>query len=205
MAEAWTLKGELMLSCNCAVFCPCVVSLGQHPPTEGFCMGWMGVRIDTGKYGKTKLSGLNAGILVDIPGRMGRGNWTAALYIDDRADDAQAEALETILTGQAGGTTGLLRLLVGEYLGAQRVPITYETDGKTRRFAAGRKLSGSITPIAAQPEDKDVVITNSQYWMGKDIIVAASDKSRVRDFGRVWDFPGRSAELVKLNWSGDGK
>ena len=202
MADAWTLKGELMLSCNCAVFCPCVVSLGQHPPTEGFCMGWMGVRIDSGKYGKVKIGGLNAGVLVDIPGRMGRGNWTVALYIDERADDAQAEALEMILTGQAGGTTGLLTVLVGEYLGAQRVPITYETDGKTRRFKIPRKIDGALTPIASNPEGADVIIKNSQYWMGKDIVVAKSDKSKVRDFGRVWDFPDRSAELVKLNWSG---
>ena len=27
----WTLKGELILNCNCTVFCPCVVSLGKHP------------------------------------------------------------------------------------------------------------------------------------------------------------------------------
>ena len=27
----WTIKGELILNCNCTVFCPCVVSLGKHP------------------------------------------------------------------------------------------------------------------------------------------------------------------------------
>ena len=44
----WTLKGELVLSCNCTVFCPCVLSLGQHPPTEGYCQTWAGFRIDAG-------------------------------------------------------------------------------------------------------------------------------------------------------------
>ena len=29
-AEQWHIKGELALSCNCAVFCPCVLSLGQQ-------------------------------------------------------------------------------------------------------------------------------------------------------------------------------
>ena len=27
--EPWSLKGELTLSCNCEVFCPCVLSLGK--------------------------------------------------------------------------------------------------------------------------------------------------------------------------------
>ena len=33
----WAIKGELFLNCSCTVFCPCVVSLGKHPPTEGHC------------------------------------------------------------------------------------------------------------------------------------------------------------------------
>jgi hypothetical protein len=52
MAEVpeWKIKGELILNCNCTVFCPCVVSLGKHPPTEGYCQAWLGVRIDEGHY-----------------------------------------------------------------------------------------------------------------------------------------------------------
>jgi len=44
--KKWKIKGELILNCNCTVFCPCVVSLGKHPPTEGFCQAWAGIRID---------------------------------------------------------------------------------------------------------------------------------------------------------------
>ena len=37
----WAIKGELFLNCSCTVFCPCVVSLGAHPPTEVTVMrGW---------------------------------------------------------------------------------------------------------------------------------------------------------------------
>ena len=35
----WTIKGELILNCNCTVFCPCVVSLGQHP-RSAYCLSW---------------------------------------------------------------------------------------------------------------------------------------------------------------------
>ncbi|MDH3195053.1 MAG: DUF1326 domain-containing protein, partial [Hyphomicrobiales bacterium] len=91
--ETWTLKGELALSCNCTVFCPCVLSLGQHPPTEGYCQTWAGIRIEEGQYGDTDLSDLNLGLVMEIPGLMARGNWTAGVFIDDRASVYAVNAL----------------------------------------------------------------------------------------------------------------
>ena len=44
----WAIKGELFLNCSCTVFCPCVVSLGKHPPTEGDCKASMAIAIDAG-------------------------------------------------------------------------------------------------------------------------------------------------------------
>ena len=83
----WKVKGELILNCSCDVFCPCVVSLGAHPPTEGHCHAWMGIIIDEGHYEGESLSNLNVGLLVDIPGRMGEGNWKVAAYIDEKANE----------------------------------------------------------------------------------------------------------------------
>ena len=76
----WAMKGELVLSCNCTVFCPCVLSLGNHPPTEGYCQTWAGFRIDAGHFGEVDLSNLNLGLVMEIPGYMSRGNWTAGLF-----------------------------------------------------------------------------------------------------------------------------
>ena len=94
--DSWSMRGELVLSCNCTVFCPCVLSLGNRPPTEGYCRTWAGFR--------------------------------------DR--------------------------------------------------------------------ESDTVISNSEYWIAPEIIVAKSDKSRLRAFGRNWNFAGRSAEICKLDWRG---
>ena len=138
----WTIKGELILNCNCTVFCPCVVSLGKHPPTEGYCQAWVGVRIDEGQYGDESLSGLNVGLLMDIPGNMGRGNWKAAAFIDERATDGAYDAFVAVFSGAARGTTGLFSLLVGEFLGAERAPIEYKTVGATRHLSVGKKIKG---------------------------------------------------------------
>lgn len=198
----WALKGELILNCNCTVFCPCVVSLGKHPPTEGYCQAWLGVRIDEGHADDEDLSGLNVGMMIDIPGNMARGNWTAGAFIDDRASDAAYTALEEIFSGQRRGTTGLFTLLVSTFLGAERAPITYETEGAKRRLTVGKKIIGEVEPIQGGTPGDEVKVVNTQYWMGPDITIAQANKGRVRAFGRVWDFDGRSAEICQIDWKG---
>lgn len=198
--DSWTIEGELILNCNCTVFCPCVVSLGKHPPTEGYCQAWMGVRIDKGEFNGEDLSGLNVGMMLDIPGEMARGNWKAAAYIDERASDEAYEALIKIFSGAARGTTGLFSVLVGEFLGAERQPISYETEGKTRRLIVGKKIKGAVAPIEGNDPDSEVKVTNTGYWMGADVTVAMAQQGRVRDRGRVWDFDGRSAEICQISW-----
>ncbi|MEL6766163.1 MAG: DUF1326 domain-containing protein [Pseudomonadota bacterium] len=198
--DSWTIEGELILNCNCTVFCPCVVSLGKHPPTEGYCQAWMGVRIDKGEFNGEDLSGLNVGMMLDIPGEMARGNWKAAAYIDERASEEAYEGLIKIFSGAARGTTGLFSVLVGEFLGAERQPISYETEGKTRRLIVGKKIKGAVAPIEGNDPDSEVMVTNTGYWMGADVTVAMAQQGRVRDRGRVWDFDGRSAEICQINW-----
>jgi hypothetical protein len=199
---SWSIRGELILNCNCTVFCPCVISLGKHPPTEGVCQAWAGVRIDDGHYGAERLAGLNVALLLEIPGPMARGNWKAAAYVDERASDAAHQGLVEIFSGRAGGTTGLFSILVSEFLGAERAPVVYETEGKTRRLTVGKKIQGAVEPVAGARPGEDIVVSNSNYWMGPDVTVATATKGRVRAYGRVWDFDGRSAEICQIRWSG---
>lgn len=201
-AEAWHLKGELILSCNCTVFCPCVISLGLHPPTEGYCQTWAGIRIEDGRFGDVELSDINMGLVMEIPGLMSRGNWTAGVFIDERASIYAVKALTKIFSGRAGGTTGLLKILVGNFLGVQQVPIDYQIDGKTRRFTIPKIIEGVVTPVKGAEGGEDVVIKNSQYWIAPDITVCQAEKSKMRAFGRNWNFAGRSAELCALDWKG---
>jgi hypothetical protein len=200
VAETWTLRGELVLSCNCTIFCPCTLSLGKAPPTEGYCQTWAGIRIDEGRFDTVDLTGIKLGLIMEIPGLMSRGNWTAGLFVDDQAPIQAVKALTKIFTGRAGGSTHLLSILVGHFLGVHQAAITYEQRGETRVFAIDKIVDGVVTPIAGKESNQPVVIRNSEYWVASDIVVAKADKSRVRAFGRNWDFAGRSAEICKLDW-----
>lgn len=198
----WEINGELFLNCSCTVFCPCVVSLGAHPPTEGHCHAWMAIAIDDGHFEGESLAGLNVGLLVDIPGRMGEGNWKVAAYVDENASQKAYNGILKIFSGAAGGTTGLFTMLVSEIIGAERAPVEIIREGKIRSIAIGRKIQGEIEMIDGKSPDHPVMVSNSKYWMGPDIIAAVGKKSRVRDYGRVWDFGGKSAEICPIAWSG---
>ncbi|MCF7700800.1 DUF1326 domain-containing protein [Loktanella sp. M215] len=198
----WAIKGELFLNCSCTVFCPCVVSLGAYPPTEGYCHAWMAIAIDAGHYEGEDLAGLNVGLLVDIPGRMAEGNWKVAAYVDARATDKAYDGLLQIFSGQAGGTTGLFTMLVSEIIGAERETVEIVREGNKRSIVIGRKIQGAIEMMKGLDADHPVMVSNSKYWMGPDIIAAAGVKSKVRDYGRVWDFGGKSAEICPIDWKG---
>lgn len=198
----WKIKGELILNCSCDVFCPCVVSLGAHPPTEGHCHAWMGIAIDEGHYEGEVLDNLNVGLLVDIPGRMGEGNWKVAAYIDDGASEKAYKGLLSIFSGAAGGTTGLFTALVSEIIGAEKTSVEIIREGKNRILNIGRKIQGHVEMIEGHSLDEPVKIANTKYWMGPEVLVAKGKKSRVRDYGRVWDFDGKSAEICPIEWAG---
>lgn len=200
--ESWALQGEVVRSCNCAVFCPAALSLGQHVPPEGACLSWLGMRIDAGHFDDVDLSGLNLGLMLEAPGPVARGNWTVALFVDKHASIYAIKAFGKIFSGKADGPAALFSALTGRFLGIELAPIAYETEGRTRIFCIEEVVDGAVTPVAGRHKDRDTVISNSRYWIAPDIIVASADKSRFTAFGRDWDFAGRSAEICKLDWRG---
>lgn len=200
--KSWAMKGELVRSCNCTLFCPCVLSLGNHAPTEGACLSWAGIRVDAGYFGDVDLSGLNLGLVMDVPGYLSRGDWSVGLFVDARASIYAAKAFARIFSGKVGGPASVFSTHVSKFLGIEQVPIVYENQGNTRVFRIPQIIDGAVTPIRGKDPDRDTVISNSEYWIGPEIIVARSDRSHMRAFARNWDFDGRSAEICKLDWRG---
>ena len=103
MAEKWKISGTYFEACNCEVACPCVFT---NAPTEGDCQLLVGWHIEKGSLGQVALDGLNAALAVYSPGHMLQTKWQAALYLDEKANDAQKNALTQIFGGQVGGVIG---------------------------------------------------------------------------------------------------
>lgn len=202
MPSPWRIAGEFLVSCNCEVFCPCVLSLGKARPSEGHCYSWFGFRIADGRTGDTPLDGLHLGLLLEVPGPMAQGNWTIGLYLDERASEPAATALTDIFTGRAGGPLGWWSIMIANVLGMRRVPVTFVAEGRGWRFTIPKIVDGAVEPIPGVAGDGHVRITNSRYWMAPDVVVSTGTKSRIRDWGRNWDLTGGSAEYGRFDWSG---
>jgi hypothetical protein len=92
----WEIRADEFVSCNCAYGCPCQFNA---PPTNGNCQAAAGFKIRSGHYGNVKLDGLHAVGVLKWPGAIHEGNGEAFMIIDERADQAQRDALLTILSG----------------------------------------------------------------------------------------------------------
>jgi hypothetical protein len=202
MTAPWKIGGDLVLSCNCDVFCPCVISLGKAEPTRGVCHTWWGLHIEQGHAGDEPLDELNAVVLMDVPGPLAEGKWAVGLYIDERANEAARRALTDILSGAAGGTTGWFSIMVANLLGVKHVPILFEKKDKGWRFEIPKIIDGTVEPVEGASSGGATVITNSKYWMAPDVTVCQSTRSRLRDWGRNWDLSGMSAEYARIEWEG---
>jgi len=97
MATSWMLKGRNFSHCNCSYGCPCQFNA---LPTRGFCQAVVGIAIDEGYYGSTKLDGLRFGGAFSWPGPIHEGHGEAVPVVDERATPAQREAILKIMSGQ---------------------------------------------------------------------------------------------------------
>ena len=205
----WEIKGHFLLNCNCDVFCNCPMSLGRAIPNSanGKCFSWWGIIIDNGfaegDNGRVDLSGINVAILLEVPGPLSMGGWTAGLYIDEKASDEAADVLLKIFSGQAGGQTGWFSTMISNFLGVKRCAITYKETETGWTYTIPNILDGTIEKEPGLDRGDVVKVSNLKYWVAPEIIVGrGGKKSRIKDHGRNWDFTNGSAEYCAVDWSG---
>lgn len=119
----WTLKGGYFETCNCVTSCPCI---WLQPPSEDNCKLLVAWHIESGHFNDQSLDELNVALACYSPGNMKEGAWQAALYVDERANDLQFDAITQIFGGQQGGHLTILMSFVGEVLGIKKVRIDYQ-------------------------------------------------------------------------------
>lgn len=185
MAAKWNLAGTYFEACNCEVACPCIF---LSPPTTGECTVLVGWHIEKGSFGGVKLDGLNVALAVDSPGHMAQGKWKIALYLDERATQAQKDSLAQIFAGQAGGHFAVLGPFIGQVLGVKSVPINYQAVGKRRSLQIANVAVAEIEALQGQG-GADVLISNHPMTVVPEqpAVVAKSKRLSYNDYGLKWE------------------
>ena len=180
---SFAVKGQYFEACSCAVSCPCIW-LG--PATEDACDVFFAWHITEGERDGVDLAGLNAALAVHTPKQMTDGNWKVALYLDDRAEPNQAEALGAIFSGQAGGHLGNLAPLIGEVAGVKSVPITFDASDGARSVQVGDALTMRVEQVIGMDGTNPAVITNPLLGaITQPVTQAKSVEVAYRD---AWEF-----------------
>ena len=168
----WWWKANYFESCNCAHGCPCNVTA---IPTDGTCKGINVWEIREGRYGDVQLGELSLAQFVAWPNPIHEGNGQAIIYIDERANAAQREALTQIATGKAGAG-GPFEIFASTYSQPPEVffgPVQLKQNGKVVTMDFGDMAHSEIEPTHSAMDnsvtDVRMVIPNGFIWQSAEI------------------------------------
>lgn len=186
----WNLKGSYFEACNCEAACPC---LFLSAPTDGECTALVAWHVDQGSFADVKLDGMNVALAVHSPGHMAQVKWKVALYLDDKANEAQRGALTQIFAGKAGGHPAMLASHIGEVIGVTNAPMAFQANGKQRSLQMGKLAEATIESIEGQG-GAEVTISNHPLCIapGHTGTVSRSKEVHYEDHGLNWKFSNKS-------------
>ena len=206
--QNWHVKGDWFDVCKCTIPCPCTFA---QAPTEGDCEGILAWHIREGHYGETTLDGLNVLALGAFEGNVWAGETkvTIGMYMDERADERQREALTVIFSGQGGGWPGEFASLIGEVRGMEYAPITFEiaddlaywsAEVSGRATARAEALTGPTTPEGARVQVHNA--PGAEIGPGQVATWGRATADTADAFGFKWSREGRSSKHFPFEWSG---
>ena len=194
-----------METCNCSMLCPCITTNLSAKPTEGDCKAAIAMKIKKGEKDGVTLDGLSFVVLMHSPGPMIEGSIKVGLIIDERASDAQVEAITAIASGAAGGPMANLAPLVSELAGVERRPISFTGEGMSFAVRAGELIDQEIAGIASMADaNVPIYIDNTAHPANKRLALAKAVKSVFNAFGIIWkDNSGtRNGHFAPFSWAG---
>lgn len=138
----WAIKGPKIASCSCDYGCPCEFN---GKPTEGLCEGLECMLIEEGWFGDLRLDGLKVAAVYRWPGPVHEGGGVVRGFFDANADQAQIDALFTILGGKEQEPTTVFNIYgstIAQELEPIFAPIEFHSDIEKR--TGGFRIDGHL-------------------------------------------------------------
>lgn len=204
----WRMAGEEVASCNCAWGCPCQFNA---LPTHGRCEALVGLRIDEGHYGETRLDGLRVAGAWWLPGAIHEGHGIGQIAIDERATPDQRAALLEIISGKAGGMPWEIFAAITErYLDPLFIPIEFEAnlEARTARLRAPGLGEFTVEPIRnpVTGEAHRAIIKLPDGFEFKEAEMGNATRMEARVGEHVLRNQNSYAQLAAVSWTnGDGR
>lgn len=207
MAVDWMLRGPELVSCNCAWGCPCQFN---SLPTYGDCRATAAMHIDEGYFGEVRLDGLRWACTVAWPGAIHEGGGEILPIVDERADEAQRNALLTIMSGEetVPGATffNVFMSMIDTVHDPKFLPIEFslDVDNRVGRFSVPGIVDASVEPIL-NPITKQPHRARINLPQGFEYRTAEMASGTVSAQAPVaLDWAGRHCHVTDLHITGTG-
>jgi hypothetical protein len=200
----WRIAGTYLEACNCEAVCPCRTVGGRAGgrSTYGICLGALSWQIQQGGAGAISLDGLRVVLASryddDEPG----SPWRFVLYVDERGDQAQRDALESIFLGHLGGTPERQFPWVwksSDVLGIRHVSIEVDHTPGRGWFRAGAAVSVRVREPLAEETPVTCVIPGHDR-AGR---VVVSELLRVEDRPLEFELSGKCGYEATFDYVSD--
>jgi hypothetical protein len=172
---SYRIRGTYLESCNCDAPCPCrrIDGRAGGRSTHGICNGALSWSIDEGFVDDVDLAGLGTVLATRYSDDEEGSPWTFALFVDERGDARQREALGQIFSGALGGTVldhFPWAWKASNPLGVE--PARIEIDHTPGRgwFRAGEKVTVRVSDPYAGLETVTCVIPGHER-QGRELVV----------------------------------
>ena len=155
----WEFKGRELANCTCDYGCNCQFG---GLPDKGHCYASFGLVIDEGKHGDTDLSGLKVGAIFKWPGAIHDGHGECVAFVDERADEAQRNALLSIMTGGDTDPMATMFAVFATTVEKMHEPIfvpmevDINVEGRTAKIKIGDMVEVDGEPIKSPADGRDV-------------------------------------------------
>jgi hypothetical protein len=197
----WQMEADYLQACSCVYGCPCEFNA---PPSEGFCEGVGAWRVSRGLYGDVPLDGLGFGFSARWPKMLHEGNGTACIFVDERANPTQRQALLHIVSGQAGGLPfEIIASTLTKILDPQFVPFHFDFNGRNCSLKIGEAVTASfapiLNPVTHEPESLRIEHGTGFMFKAAEAVSAEEMHSSVGELKFSW--PKKAGFVTQVKYS----
>ena len=202
----WRIEGKYVEYCSCDLGCPCE---SMADPTQGLCTGLVAFKIDKGHCEKVRLDGLAVVARSIFPAPSITARASCSPIIDERANEAQRDALFYILSGadqKAGTMFQIFSVIVETIKDPQFVPITFDWDlaKRTARIEVPGIVRAGSEPIRnpVTNEEHRILTVLPDGWVFHE---AESAAGFAKGIGAIkFDLNRRHSSLANVAWGPNG-
>ena len=202
----WLIEGKYVEYCSCDLGCPCE---SMADPTYGYCTGLVGFKIDNGFCEDVRLDDLTVLGTFYFPRAIHHGQGVFQPIIDERADEAQRNALFYILSGedQPVGTMFQIFSVIVETIKDPlfaKIDFDWDLEKRQARVEVDGVLHARSEPIRNPVTDEEhrILTVLPNGWVFHE---AESAAGFAKGLGAIkFDLNRRHSSLAQVAWNQNG-